>query len=230
MELLLADMPSGGYKSGLPDVLSMKEFSGPSLNHIGKAIETSSMLPLFDALSYVAKFDVNMLSIPDAMYLLYRQRTELNTISQLRAVGKCRHPVFEHADGTHVYRLDDRRGPIVHTRPCDSHLILDLHKDTPVIKLGAVHEEYSLPRVHHLRASEAETLSAVDWVACHLDEPYSECVSLLESQSDLSLWLKLSAWAQRARHGLPREILGTCPECARQSNVNWSLVPQMFLV
>ena len=230
MEIKLADIPSGGYKSGLPEVLQMDEFAGPSLNHIGRAIEESSMLPLFEALDYVAKFDVNMLSIPDAMYMLYLQRTALNNVSQLKVLGKCRHPVFDHADGTSVYSLNDRHGPIVHAHPCDHILSADLYQDAPIIRLEATHDEFSLPRVHHLRDSGAETLSTVDWVACHLDERFSECVETLESQPNMELWLKLSAWSQRARHGLPRDVRCNCPECKRESNVSWSLTPQMFLV
>lgn len=238
MDMQLDTIPSRGYKADLPSVLSMDMFGGAALNYLGKAMETNDMIHILEALSTVAKFDVGQLSVPDAMFLAYMQRVELREVSQLRVTARCRHPVFQQADGQTLYSLKKKTGPVVGSSPCDSLIYGDLDsKESLLLTLpdDAAIAQYSgrtfgLPRVAQLLELGTASVSSVDWVALHLEMGAVEAKQLLAEQPDLMLWMELSNWAAFSIHGLSTSVKATCPVCGRSSDVTWRMVPQMFLL
>lgn len=238
MDISRSTLPSRGYKADLPEVLSMDMFGGASLNYLGKAMETNDMIHIIEALGNVAKFDVGQLSVPDAMFLAYLQRVALKEVSQLRVTARCRHPVFHQADGTTLYSLKKKTGPVVDSSPCNSIIYGDLdQKESLLITLPddeAIAQysgrTFSLPRAAHLIELGTASVSSIDWVALHLDMSAAEAKQMLAEQTDLRLWMELSNWAAFATHGLSTVVQAKCPVCGRVSDVTWRMVPQMFLL
>lgn len=238
MNITLDQLPSRGYRADLPNELTVNQFGGAALNFLGKAFETNDMVHVLHALGTVCEFDIGQLTIPDAMYLAYLQRLALKDVSALRVTARCRHPVFTQADGSTLYALKARTGPVVNTKPCDTIIYADLsEKESLLITLPSDEQismyegtTFSLPRVHQVFELGTCTLSSVDWVAMHLDMSATDAKTHLSSQPDLSLWMQLSNWATFSVHGLATVAHAHCPVCKRNTDVTWHMVPQMFLL
>lgn len=228
---IASDLPSKGFKLGFDtQYLTMKSFNGVSLNLILKAIEEKNYTRMFEALWGVCDFDVDALTIPDAMFLIFVQRIALSDVSPLRVVGPCKHPVFIQEDESEVFSLKSRTLPIADTRPCNTPIVATLEPGDNVAFLDDAHDTFDLPRVKYVTQLGRE-LTKLEWVAAHLGRDHIEdCVSELESQPDLRLWMSLSSWAQRSRHGLKRTVRATCPVCARDTDITWDLNAEMFLL
>lgn len=224
MNVLLKDLPSLGWKSGLPAEFEMRLFSGAQTRLVGKAVDEKSMAPLFEALAQTMDIDFGALSIPDAYALLLHQRLASSHIKPIVHLWTCKKPMYEYSDGSYT-ELQDR--PSLLVRPCDvqTSTIIDAHSLT-IRTLSVEHETYDLPR---MRNFEQATSSTFDWVAAHLSPNHRQAINQLESQEDLELWTSLSDWTAASKHGIQSGVSCDCSSCHRPSNSEWTFGPELFV-
>lgn len=228
IDILTHNLPSKGWKSGLPDSFQMEKFSGKHTLNIAMAAQKDDMeILLTQVLPDCLSIPIDSLTINDAHHLLFLQRMLMNHASPVRVQWTCRKPLFRYSTG--VFNTIQGDIPPLDTFPCDTvtESIID-DSSCAVAVLSAASEEFDLARMRHYRHTLEEN-ALFNWHAAHLGPDFDRNVSRLESQQDLELWTRLSDWVIKSRHGLSTEINVTCDHCKRHSGRSWDMRPRVFI-
>lgn len=224
MEIITRSLPSTGWKSGLPPTFDMRPFSGKESIHISEAIEQNSLAPLLlKALPNVLSIPIDMLTIQDAHALIFKQRMMIED-SPLNVPWTCVQPLFEFADGVFQEPRDDEFP--LNTFPCEAHNrgVIE-ESNVTILTFNTSSDEFDLARMINYEAAQE---SRFNWFVAHMGTNFDRNYALLEQQTDLKLWMRLSEWVGASVHGIPRDITLDCPVCKRESVRTWEMLPKIF--
>lgn len=224
MEIQTLSLPSRGWKSQLPESFDMRMFGGKELSAIARAIETKDLSPiLLEALPATLSINIDMLTVQDAHALIFQQRMWLKD-HPLQVPWKCNKPLFEYSTGILAEPLEEENPLNVFS--CDAHNIGIIGESAvSVLTLTAESSEFDLVRMkNYERAQE----SMFHWHVAHMGLDFDYSYGILEEQQDMKLWMRLSEWVRASTHGIPNEIILTCPVCHRESSRTWEMLPSIF--
>lgn len=228
IDILTQNLPSRGWKSGLPEKFEMEKFSGRHTLNIAMAAQKDDMeIVLTQVLPDCLSIPIDSLTINDAHHLLFLQRMMMNAVSPIRVHWSCRKPLFRYSTG--VFNQIQGDIPPLDTFSCDTHneSIVD-DTSCAVAVLNAASDEFDLARMRHYRHT-LEDNALFNWHAAHLGPNFDANLARLEQQQDLELWMRLSDWVVKSRHGLSTELNVTCDHCGRASGRQWDMRPRVFI-
>lgn len=221
-----AQIPSKGWKSGLPETFEMRPFGPKQFPLFAKAFEEKEMRYLVqDALTDVLDIDIGKLSIPDAMALVLHQRMEVSKVAPLILSWKCHKPIFMYPSGPSIEQKDEQ---VIGAEPCDT-----LNQSTiqnsaiQILELGSHSEEFDLPRMVNYEFAQESTFN---WVVAHMGPDFLLNIDKLNASDGMELWARLIEWARQAKHGVMPNVSVRCAECSRQTNASWTIDPSIFMV
>ena len=229
IDILTTNLPSRGWKSGLPERFEMEKFSGRHTMKIAQAAQKDDMeILLTEVLPDCLSIPIASLTIPDAHHLLYLQRMMMNKTSPVRVHWSCNKPMYRYSTG--VFNTIQGDIPPLDFFPCDNYneSIID-DTSCAVAVLIEASTEFDLARMRHYHHTLHETNALFNWHAAHMGPNFDDNVAQLESQEDLTLWTRLSEWVRNSRHGLSSEINVTCEHCGRASGLQWDMRPRVFV-
>lgn len=224
MEIITRSLPSAGWKSGLPPSFDMRPMSGAESYYISQAIEEDSLAPLLlEALPKLLSISTDMLTIQDAHALLFQQRMMVEDFP-LFVPWTCHQPLFEYSSGIFQEPIGDELP--LNTFPCDAHNLAELKEEAvTILAFTANSDEFDLPRMKNYAVSQE---SRFNWFVAHMGLNFEENYALLERQTDLKLWMRLSEWVKASSHGIPNTLTLSCPVCRRESTRTWEMRAKMF--
>lgn len=226
MIIQAAQLPSKGWKSGLPEAFEMKPFGPKQFPLMAKAFEEKEMRYLVqDALQDVLSIDFGRLSIPDAMALVLHQRMEVSEIAPLILTWKCHKPIFMYASGPSPLSKDE---PILSADPCDT-LNQSILSDNSfsILELSAQSVEFDLPRMLNYELAQESTFN---WVVAHMGDEFLQNIDKLNASDGMELWAKLISWTRSAKHGILPDMDVSCAVCSRTTKTSWSIDTSIFMV
>jgi len=228
IDILTLNLPSRGWKSGLPESFEMEKFSGRHTMNIAMAAQKDDMeILLTQVLPDCLSIPIDSLTINDAHHLLFLQRMLMNHASPVVVNWTCRKPLFRYSSG--VFNTIQGDIPALDQFPCENfnQSIID-DQSCAVAVLDAASDEFDLARMRHYHHTLDEN-ALFNWHAAHMGPNFDANIARLESQQDLELWTRLSAWVIKARHGLSTQINVTCDHCGRPSGREWDMRPRVFI-
>lgn len=227
IDIRTMDLPSRGWKSGLPETFEMEKFCGRHTMAIARSAHEDDMTELLTKiLPDCLSVPIDNISIGDAHYLLFLQRMS-NAEMPLVTRWNCNKPLFQYSRGVFNTIQDDT--PPLETFPCNTlnQSVIDA-TSLAMVELQAADTEFDLARMRHYEQTLGEN-AMFYYHAAHMGPDMDKNISVLEQQPDMVLWLKLAKWVANARHGLSTEISVTCNCCHRDSNRSWDLRPKVFI-
>lgn len=226
MIIQASQLPSKGWKSGLPESFEMQPFGPKQFPLLAKAFDTKEMRYLVvDALQEVLRIDFGRLSIPDAMALVLQQRMSITDVAPLTLTWKCPKPIFMYKSGPSVEHRDE---PVLGAEPCDTLCQTDLHMDAfTILELNSTSVEFDLPRMMNYELAQEGTFN---WVVAHMGDDFLSNIDKLNASDGMELWARLIAWTRAAKHGILSDLDTRCPSCGRTSCTSWSVDPSLFMV
>lgn len=229
IDIQTRNLPSRGWKSGLPESFQMEKFSGRHTRQLARAAKDKDWSDVLQrVLPDCLSIPIDALTIPDAFSLIFNQRMLMNEVSPVVLSWQCKKPVYEYGQQV-MFALQGDTTP-TNIYPCEHSNVSVVDKDSCAMAiLNASSDEFDLPRMRNYDHTTDEQDGMFYWFVAHMGPNFDANLARLEQQQDLELWTRLSDWVQASRHGIITELNMTCNHCARESLRSWDFQPSVFI-